>query len=535
MLKERFRNTGKYTRLISRRDRIRIPAWLIIIFLFTVVIGAAYPELIPSEEERQMMAETMRNPAMTALFGPGYGLDDYHFGAMIAHQMLLITVLAVAVMNILLVARHTRGDEESGRMEILRSLPVGRLSNVGAITLVLWGANLLLSLVVGGGLYSLGLAGMDLEGSLLYGVVLGATGIFFAAVTALFAQLAESSRGTVGYSLAFLLLAYLVRAIGDVDSEAFSMVSPLGWVLRAEVYVNNYWWPVLLTLGAAVVVAALALYLNSLRDLGAGFIPSRPGRRVASRFLQGPLGLALRLQRTAIAAWAAGMLILGATYGSVMGDMEEYLDTLEIMQEMLPEVVEDISLMDQFIPMLLAVISMVCTIPVLLMILKIWGEETRNRMENLLARAVSRRCILGSYLLLAYFTSLLVQLFAVTGLWSAGAAVTEEPVSFKLIFDAGMIYLPAMWVMIGVAVLLMGFKPQAAGLTWLYLGYSFFVVYLGGILQLPDWMSSLTPYGHIPQLPVEDMNYPILALLTATALVLTVVGFLGYRERDIQG
>ena len=33
----------------------------------------------------------------------------------------------------------------------------------------------------------------------------------------------------------------------------------------------------------------------------------------------------------------------------------------------------------------------------------------------------------------------------------------------------------------------------AAGLTWLYLGYSFIVVYLGGLLQFPEWMGKYRP------------------------------------------
>lgn len=78
----------------------------------------------------------MRNPAVTAMFGHGYGLDNYTFGAIMAHQMLLFTALAVAIMSILTVIRHTRGDEDSGRIEMLRSLPVGRLSNLSATLVV---------------------------------------------------------------------------------------------------------------------------------------------------------------------------------------------------------------------------------------------------------------------------------------------------------------------------------------------------------------------------------------------------------------
>ena len=118
---------------------------------------------IRTEQERQAIAETMMNPAMTAMVGQGYGLDNYTIGAMMAHQMLLFTALSVGIMSILLVARHTRADEEDGRIEMIRSLPTGRLSNLNAAILVVCGTNVLLALLIGFGLYALGIESMDLK------------------------------------------------------------------------------------------------------------------------------------------------------------------------------------------------------------------------------------------------------------------------------------------------------------------------------------------------------------------------------------
>lgn len=240
MARELFQYTGKLARFIVRRDRARLPIWIVSILAITLAVAAAFPDLYSSEIERQAIAETMRNPAMTSMLGPAYGIDNYHAGAMMAHQMLLFTALAVAIMSIMLVTRHTRGDEERGRIEMIRSLPVGRLAGLGSTLAVLLVANLVLGLVIGLGLFALGIESMDFNGSLLYGSVLGVTGVFFAATTAFFAQLAETSRGTLGYSFAFLGAMYILRAAGDIGSEWLSLVSPLGLVLRAQVYVNNY-------------------------------------------------------------------------------------------------------------------------------------------------------------------------------------------------------------------------------------------------------------------------------------------------------
>ncbi len=529
-----FANTGILSRFILRRDRIRIPVWIISIVIFTVMIAAILPDLYTTSGEREIMAETMKNPAITAMLGPGYGLDNYTDGAMMAHFMLVFTALAAGIMGILLTIRHTREDEEEGRAEMIRSLPVGPLSPLTATMLIIILANIIMALLTGFGLYSLGFESMDLNGSLLYGASLGAIGILFAAITGLFAQLSSNTRSTVGYSFTFLILSYIVRGIGDVGYEVLSLISPLGLILRTEVYVNNYWWPVFASLGISLLVFVISLYLNSIRDLDAGFISAKPGRSNASNLLSSPLGLALRLQKTSIIAWTVGMLVLGASYGSILGDLEGFIDSSGILQQMLPESA-GYNMTERFVAMLMTILSILGAIPVLMYILKLKSEEKSARTEHLLSRAVSRNSIIGSYTLVAIISAPIIQLMSILGLWSAAIFVMDDIFSFEILLKAGLVHLPAMWIMVGIAVLLIGFVPRLASLTWAYLGYSFFVVYLGDMLQLPDWMNYLSPFGHIPQVPMEDINMVTILGLTLIAMVLMGLGFAGYNRRDIEG
>ncbi len=534
MAKHLFKNTGRLTRLILKRDRIRIPSWLLSLSVLTFAVAVSFRDLYATQQDRQAIAETMKNPAMTAMVGPGYGLGNYTAGAMMAHQMLLFTAVAVAIMSILLVARHTRSDEEDGHIEMIRSLPTGRLSTLNATIVMICGTNIVLGFVIGLGLSVLNIESMDLEGSLLYGAALGATGIFFTALTAVFAQLSESSRGTIGLSFTALGIAYLIRAVGDVGNETLSWFSPLAWILGGQVYVNNYWWPIYLTIGVALLLVLLAFYLNAIRDVGSGFLPSKPGRKQASSFLQSPLGLTLRLQRTGLIAWAIGVYILGASYGSVLGDIESFFEDVEMMGELLSQV-EGFSLTEQFITMLMSIMAMFSTIPALMAMLKLIGEERKKRTEHLLSRAVSRTRLMASSLIVSVVTSFVMLSLAAIGLWSASTVVMEDGISFGMLYGAAMAYLPAMWIMIGFVVLLIGIVPKATSLIWLYLIYSFIVVYLGGLLKFPEWMRNLSPYGHVPQLPVEDVNFMTLFVLIIIAVALVIAGFVGYTKRDIEG
>jgi len=534
MSNQLFTKTGALSRFILRKDRLRIPIWLISLAAITFVIAEAFTDLYPTEVAKAGMAETMRNPAMAAMVGRGYGLDNYTSGAMMAHQMLLFTGIAVAIMCILLVARHTRTDEEDGRIELIRSLPTGRLSSLNATLLVMFGVNVVLALLIGFGLYALQIESMDLEGSLLYGAALGAIGLFFTAITAVFAQASENARGTIGLSFTVLGVAYLIRAVGDAGNEAISWFSPLGWVLGAEVYVNNYWWPILLTVGVSIAISIVALYLNAIRDLGSGFIPAKPGRKYATVFLQSPLGLTLRLQRTGLISWAIGMLVLGASYGSVLGDLESFFADNEMLQGLISPTA-GFSLTEQFMTMLMSIMAMISTIPAIMAMNKLIGEEKNNRTEHLLARAVSRTRLLGSTFVVSIVTSFVMLSLAAVGLWSAGNAVMEGGIAFGGLYGAAMVYLPAIWIMIAFAVLLIGAFPKLTGLTWIYLLYSFVVVYLGGLLQFPEWMSRISPFGHVPQIPVEDMDFMKVIVLVAIATVMTILGFIAYNKRDIHG
>lgn len=534
LLKQLFANTTTLAAHIWRRDRIQLPIWIFALLLFSLGVAAMFPSLYPPGPERQIIAQTFSNPALISMLGPGHGLDNYHMGAIMAHQMLLFTAVTVAVMNILLTIRHTRRDEEQGRVEVIRSLPVGRLSSAAATILVLAAANAVLGLATAVSLALFGLEGMDWAGSFLYGAVLTATGIFFAAATLLFAQLTETSRAALGWAFGFLGLSFLLRAIGDISSEPLSLISPLGLILRTQVYVNNYWWPVFVVLLAAATLTLVAFRLNLVRDLGAGFISARPGRQHASPFLQSPLGLVLRPERTVITGWAAAMFILGASYGSVFGDVEDFVQTSDLYQQLLPSV-EGFSFTDQFVAMLLKVMAMMAAVPALLIMVKLRGEETANRTEPLLARAVSRPKLMASFMLVALGSAVLMQVLSILGLWCGAAAVVPNPFPLGEVMQGAMVYTALIWILIGLTALLVGYAPKLVSLIWVYLGFIFFSTYFGPLLQLPEWMTKLTPWGHVPDIPLEPISSGTVILAVVLAAALLGAGLYGYRRRDIYG
>jgi len=530
---ELFADTGSLTRFVFRRDRIQILIWLIGIIGFTVVLAPVFDNLYGTEAELAVMGETMQNPAMIAMVGPVYGIDNYTTGAMFANMMLVFMAIIVAVMNIFWVTRHTRQDEELGRMEVVRSLPVGRLAKLSAAIISALILNIIIAVVTGLGLTAFGIDSLNLEGSMLFGTVMGAAGFFFAAATAVFCQLTANNRTATSFSFIFLMLLYLLRAAGDLKSETLSLISPLGLILRTKVYVDNYWWPIWILLGVTAAAIALALYLSKIRDLGSGLLPARPGRSTASPLLSSPLGLSFRLLKTSLLIWSGTIFLFAAMYASIFGDLESFIDSNEMLRAIFAQNT-DFSFAEQFIVLLMAIMSMISTIPVLSAMLRVRTEEKLGHAENIFARAVSRTQQLAAYFIPAFIMSILLLLLTAFGFWSIGSITMNNAPSLKTFLQAAFIYLPAIWIMLGLSMVFIAYLPDKSSLVYIYLGYSFISVYIGAVAQLPEWTKKLSPFGLTPQIPVDDMNVPIVVILTAVALVLFAVGFWGYRRRDMK-
>lgn len=526
--------TGALIRFALRRDRIRIPVWIAAILLANLSTVSKLEGLYPDAAGRASLARTMNSPAGLAMTGPRHYLDGgYGLGAMLSHQVLGFYGVLVALMSVLLVVRHTRAEEETGRAELLRSTVVGRHAALTAALAVAAVANLvlaaLLTLTVGGA----SPAGVTWGGSLLYGAVFAGLGLVFAAVAAVTVQITEHARGASGMAMAVIGLAYVLRAAGDIGSGTLSWLSPIGWAQRSYPFVDNRWWPLLLTLAATVVAGGAGYVLSGHRDVGAGLRRPRPGRRAASSALLRPFGFALRQQRGMLAGFGCGVLLLGTMYGSILGDVDDMLKHVHALDHALADA-GGASFAESFASVVMIVNAVVAAAYAVLAALRPRAEESAGRAEPLLATGLSRVRWAWSQLAVAFAGGTLMLLLTGFGFGISGAASTGDRSLVLSLTGAALAYAPALWVTVGVAALLFGWLPRATAAAWLVPGYAFVVGYLGKLLQFPDWMNDLSPFGHVPQLPAQEMSWTPLTALTAVAAVLLAVGLAGFRRRDLE-
>lgn len=532
--RDSYKNATTLSGFILRRDMIRLPIWIIVTALFMILLVPVFDNMfITTGTDRTVMVELMKNPAMIAIVGPVYGEADYTLGAAYANYMLVFSVMIAGIMNIFLVNRHTRQDEELGRLEVVRSLPVGRLASPLAVIAVAILANMVLTILTFIGLVAIRGEGMSTVGCLVFASSLGVIGMFFAASTLLFCQLTGNNRTAMGMSFFFMLFLYVLRALGDVGNEVLSLISPLGLILRTENFVYDYFWPIIVLKIITIIVILIALYINSKRDLGSGVFAERAGRRHAGPLLRGPLSLALKLLKTSIIIWAFTIFLLAAMYGSVFGDLEGYIQSSEMLKAIFDQS-NGASFTEQFTVLLIAIMSLIGSIPILNFILRLSTEEKSGMMENVLTKATSRNAQMASYLSIAIVNSVLYQIISAYGFWIVGSAVMPNITPLKDFVIAALLYLPAIWVLIGLSCLLIGLVPKLTSLAYIYLGYSFIAVYFGTIAGFPEWIRKLTPYGYVSGHPLEEINWTNQAVLLVIFVLLTIIGFISYRKRDLQ-
>jgi ABC-2 type transport system permease protein len=519
--------TGRLVRFTLRRDRVRALVWVLGIVSLVLVNVPSIKGLYPTQADLDSAAASFGdNAAARALNGPAYALDT--LGGQVVFQVGAFGLVVVGLMSLFMVGRLTRGEEESGRTELIRSMAVGRHAPAAAALVVVVGMNL-----VAGALVALGLVaqGLPAAGSVALGASYVAFGLFMAALTTVAAQVTENTRVVYGIAGAVLGYAYVVRAAGDAGDGTLSWLSPIGWSQKVRAFAGEEWWPLLIGPVLALGLLVLAAELASRRDLGGGLVPPRPGPPVAAPSLGTPLGLAVRLQRGSVIGWAVGVLLTGVSYGSIADDVEDLLNDSDAVEEMLARAGGDI--VESYLSTALLVIALIGAGFAVQAALRLRGEEEGARAEALLATPVSRAGWVASHVAVALAGSLVVLLAGGLGTAVTYGLVADDLGAVPRLVGSALAYAPAVWVLVGVAVALFGLVPRAAVAVWGLLAFCFLVGMLSEVLDLPGWVTALSPFEHVPLLPAADLEVVPLVTLTAIAAGLIAVGLAGFRRRDL--
>jgi ABC-2 type transport system permease protein len=527
-----FTGTGQLARLALRRDRVLLPLW---IALFAAVAGlsaAATVDLYPTVDSRMVAAVNInRAPSLVALYGRVY--DPTSLGAVALWKMAGFGTALVCALALVIVVRHTRAEEEHGRLELVGAAVVGRLAALTAALLVAVGACLGIGLLTAAALTA---TGLPPAGSLAFGMAWASAGIVFSAVAAVAAQITRGARAAVGITAAALGAAYLLRAVGDAAGDGgvgwLSWLSPIGLAQQVRAFAGERWWVFAVLVAVAIALTGCAYALAARRDLGAGLIADRPGPSAAAPGLRSPLALAWRLQRGALLAWMAAFAVIGLVLGNLAANVGGLLDSPQA-RELITLIGGEKGITAAFLAAELGIMGVIVSIYGVQAATRLRSEETGQRAEPVLATAVSRTSWACSHLAVALFGTLALLLTAGLAAGIGDALQLGDTGRLWSVVAGALVQFPAAAILIGIVIAAFGLFPRATGAGWAALIAFALLGEVGPLLKLDQWVMDLSPFAHVPKLPGGEVAVASLLWLTAIAAGLIAIGLAGFRRRDI--
>ena len=293
----------------------------------TYFSGASIPTAFPTQDHRGVRRLGGRSPALIAMAGPPIALDT--LAGIVMNKVAIIALLAPALVAVLTVVRHTRGEEEEGRSEMLRATVVGR--HAGSVAALLLTAGL--CAVLGAGT-AFALLGSQVPASASWSSVRGhraGAGVGRRRAGRRAGVHARPRPPPAPRSRCSGWSTWCGRS-ATCRAAGWCWLSPVGWVQATHPLGDERWWPLLVPLAAVGLLVGVAVALANRRDVGAGLVVPRDGPAVASRRLSGPVRARAAAAARRARGWAAGLFLLSAAMGSLsreVGGMARGNATLE--------------------------------------------------------------------------------------------------------------------------------------------------------------------------------------------------------------
>lgn len=521
-----FAGTGRLIRLALRQNKILRIIWLILPALIAVGTVASYSSMFPTQQQLiDFINESVSNPVVIGIHGHVLATT---LAGLTAWKIKVQLLLFVGIINIIIVIKRTRGEEESGRCELLGSTVVGRQSHLASALIIAFGTNLIMGLLI-----TLGLsASLPLPGSIAMGLMIALGGCLFAAMAGIAAQLADGVRAAGSIAFAAFTAMFVFSFLNNTNAESGSLLlfTPFSWFFAIHPFAGDHFWYFILMLCYMFAFTIVAFILSSKRDVGAGVFHARPGRAHASPRFKSAFALSWRIQRGMLISWAMGLGIFGVGIGSMNQTVINMFDENSAMADWVQEYGGP---NEAFLALVLFVIALFASGYVLNAVLHLRSEEIHMRAEPLLSASVDRVKWAVSHIVIALLGSIIIM--AVVGMasgLSSGFIAGDVASELAKTMSASLIKLPSIWLMAGIAVLLFGLLPKVAtGLSWAVFGTFLMIQLIWELGQANQTVYNFSPFAYV--YPNHSITAIPIIILTMIAGALIAVGLVRFRHREI--
>ncbi|GAA2703239.1 ABC transporter permease [Actinoplanes palleronii] len=498
----------------------------------TALVTATYAQVMADPAAAGSLQALAGNPAIRTLFGSPIGLDTA--GGFTVWRVGTFTAVLLGAWAILATTRITRGEEDTGRWDVLLAgrvpLRDAVLRHVTAVMIVPVGTGCLLAGV-------LIAAGTPASGAVVHGAGTGLLGVVFVAVAALAAQVFPARSPATGTAVAVLGVTLLLRMIGD-GVPALGWVrwlSPLGLTALSGPFVHNRGLPLVILAVAAAVITLAALAAAGRREIRGGLVAPATGRRPRLGLLGGVAAFAVRRVLRPLTGWAIGIgayyLLIGLTAVSVTGFLA---DNPAMAGQAAAAGFDGLGAVVGFAAVLFAILAMPVGGFTAVRMGAFVAAETDRRLTLLTAQPISRARLLGAEIAVTMGAGTVLTTIAGIATWS-GVTTVGGDLGLVAALSGVWNTLPLVGLSLGAAVFATGWAPRWVSVIGAVpTTGGFLLLVVAESVAAPDGIRELSPFAHLAAVPLTGVDWPATAAMTGLAVILTVAGIAGYRRRDLR-
>ncbi|HEY8998711.1 MAG TPA: hypothetical protein VIM53_00115 [Candidatus Saccharimonadales bacterium] len=523
-------------RFVVRRSTVSAIICGAIFGAYTASKVLNYVKLYSTEAQRQKLAESLgNNVGIEALLGVAHRIETVPGYA--AWNMLCILSAGAAIWALLLATKHFRGEEETGRTELLLA---GQTTSAHAALSTLGGLGVawaLLFAVTSLGMIGVGHAhgvGFSPRQSVFMALAVTSSAAVFMAVGAFTSQLVPVRSRASSIGAVIFGAFYLLRILADTTSAHWLLnVTPFGWVERLQpLYDSRVVWLVPI-FALTLALSAATLWLAKNRDLGDSLLADRDTAQSHTKLLNSTLGATFRLTRGTIFGWLISVVATASFYGFLTksatqafsgGNTRHLLSSITHTSVIAGEFLGLIFMLQMVMLMSYAVATASAA----------RKDEAQGYLDNLLVRSVSRARWFSARVALMLGTLVIAALLIAFITWVAVAS-QHIGISFHDIFMAGLNTLPPAVLVLGLTLLAFGRLPRLTSLAgYAVIGWSFLMLMLGSGLKLNHWVLDTSVLQHVTLAPATAPNWHTNFMLIGIAVVAGLLGLWRFTSRDLQ-
>jgi len=509
---------------------VRTASFTLLFFGIGYAVTAGYIKTNPTLADRIQFGRAFGNNMVFRLFyGTPHNLDTV--GGYASWRGGGVLALFAAYFGAAAAVRALRGEEESGRFEVVaagaitrRSAVAARLAAVSATVAALWVAALL----------GFAAGGLGASGSAYLALTIITAAAVYAAIGVFTSQLAPSRRGALELAGLVIGADLVCRIVADTTGTLWlHWLTPLGWIEELRPFADPR--PAVLVLPVALIAVLLvaAIRIERCRDVGSAVFAAHDSReRPRLRLLSSPTALLIHFEWISLAVWATAITGYGIVVGTVSKSAASGLST-SLKQQIAKLGESRILTPSGFIGLTFLFFILAISLYCCGQLGAARNEEAESRLETLFALPRGRIGWLGGRLLVATGGATLLALVAGAGA-AIGAKLVGAHVSFMRLLEAGLNCLPSSLLFLGLATLLVAAVPRhGVGAAYGLVCVAFVWDLFGSLLGAPSWLLGVSPFDHVGLIPAQHFRLGAAVAMLIVAMLAAVTGGALFRRRDL--